>query len=109
LGTYEKMLESFLRDLQPEIDVIMLLMALSSEYHGMDIVIASYEAMLAERNLNQEQKQQKAHEREKQHEFWREQEAEKERQRLEDLARQMQYQNDNPSASDWQNFHNMRP
>jgi len=111
VGSYEKMIERFISALQPEIDVIMLLMGLSAEYHGMDIVIASYEAMLAERGLTDEQKAQKEQERLRQHEAWRDEEAEKERQRIEELVRRMQYenyQNYQPSNIGWESLMNLR-
>jgi len=108
LDTYKKMLEYFMNDVRPELDVIALIMSLSSEYHGMDIVIASYEEMLLERKLNDEQKAQKAQQREDHHEFWRVQEEKKEKQRREDLAQRMKYHKYQPGESDWQNLPNIR-
>jgi len=48
IGSYKDIIENFMEDIKPELKVVELLMGLSSEYHGMDVVIASYEHKLRE-------------------------------------------------------------
>jgi len=69
VGTYQEIVKKFLEELEPETKMLIPVMALSNAYHGMDIVIASYENMLAERalrkaNNKQEQKQRKKQQKE---------------------------------------------
>jgi len=80
-NTYKEMFEKFIEELKLEIEVIIPVLALCSAYHGMDVVIASYENMLVERRLKKtkddQQQQQREQEQKNQLETWKEQQRQK--------------------------------
>jgi len=112
--TYQEMLAQFKNEIEPEIKVIGPILSLFLAYHGMDVVIASYENMLTERDLTENQKQQRGQEQQQQLEKWQEPQWNKEKQERRMKQAQQEYedwakhQNYNLSPGEWQNFLNMR-
>jgi len=113
--SYQEMLTQFKEEITPELKVLEPVLALCAAYHGMDVVISSYENMLAESKLTEDQKMVREKTQQDQLKTWQKPQWDKEMQRRQTAEAQRayeiqmrQYQNYQLRGDELQKFFNMR-